>query len=113
MLKIALLGIAGTLLALQLKSLKSDYAIYLILGVSLVIFHGVADQLSLILSGLASLRSSLPIQGSYLQVLLKIVGITYVRSLRRICVGTPGFRRWQARSRSLESWQCFHLVSRS
>lgn len=78
MLKIAMLGIAGVLMALQLKSLKSEYAVYLCLGVSLLIFFSVTEKLSMIVEGLEMIRNYLPLNAGYLQTLLKIVGITYI-----------------------------------
>ena len=38
MLRIAMIGIAGVLLALQVKALKPEYGIYLCLAVSLLVF---------------------------------------------------------------------------
>ena len=43
MIKIALIGIVGILLALQIKAVKSEYAVYLCMGVSLLIFMGVTE----------------------------------------------------------------------
>lgn len=45
MIKIALIGIVGILLALQIKAVKPEYAVYLCMGVSLLIFMGVTEQL--------------------------------------------------------------------
>ena len=44
MIRVALFGIAGVLMALQLKALKPDYSVYLCLGVSLLIFSFVAEN---------------------------------------------------------------------
>lgn len=78
MVRIAMLGIAGILMALQLKSLKSEYAVYLCLGVSLLIFFSVAEKLQVIVDGLQIIQDYLPLNTGYIQTLLKIVGITYV-----------------------------------
>lgn len=73
-----MLGIAGILMALQLKSLKSEYAVYLCLGVSLLIFFSVAEKLKIIVDGLEVIRNYLPLNAGYIQTLMKIVGITYI-----------------------------------
>lgn len=78
MVRIAMLGIAGILMALQLKSLKSEYAVYLCLGVSLLIFFSVAEKLQVIVDGLQIIRDYLPLNTGYIQTLMKIVGITYI-----------------------------------
>lgn len=78
MARVALLGIAGVLLALQLKSLKSEYSIYLCLGVSALIFWYMTEQLGSILEGLEMIQDTLPLNAGYIRTLIKIVGITYI-----------------------------------
>lgn len=78
MIRVAFLGIAGILMALQLKALKPDYSVYLCLGVSLLIFSFVAEKLSVIMDGLEAIQNCLPLKAGYLQILMKIVGITYI-----------------------------------
>lgn len=78
MVRVALLGIAGVLLALQLKSLKSEYSIYLCLGVSALFFWYMTEQLGSILEGLEMIQDTLPLNAGYIRTLIKIVGITYI-----------------------------------
>jgi stage III sporulation protein AD len=78
MIQTAILAIVGVLLALQLKAQKPEYAIYLCLGISLLIFLKVTEQLQVILDGIRSIQDRLPLNIGYLQTLLKIVGITYI-----------------------------------
>ena len=78
MVRVALLGIAGVLLALQLKSLKSEYSIYLCLGVSALIFWYMTEQLGTVLQGLQAIQESLPLNAGYIRILIKIIGITYI-----------------------------------
>ena len=78
MVRVAMIGIVGILLALQLRGLKSEYATYLCLGISLLLFGFVAEKLRVIVEGLEAVRVSLPINAGYLQILLKIIGITYI-----------------------------------
>jgi stage III sporulation protein AD len=78
MIQTAILAIVGVLLALQLKAQKPEYAIYLCLGISLLIFLKVTEQLQVILDGIRSIQDRLPLNAAYLQTLLKIVGITYI-----------------------------------
>ena len=78
MVRVAFLGITGILMALQLKALKPDYSVYLWLGISLLIFSFVAEKLSVIMDGLQAVQDCLPLKAGYLQILMKIVGITYI-----------------------------------
>lgn len=78
MVRIAMIGIVGVLLALQLKSLKSEYSLYLCIGVSLLIFGFVAEKLQVIIDGLEAVQNCLPLHVGYIQTLMKIIGITYI-----------------------------------
>ena len=78
MIKIALIGIVGILLALQIKAVKPEYAVYLCMGVSLLIFMGVTEQLQIIVDAIHAMETYLPLDQRYLKILLKIVGITYI-----------------------------------
>ena len=107
MLRIAMIGIAGVLLALQVKALKPEYGIYLCLAVSLLVFLQMTDLLGMILAGLQTVQESLPLQAGYFKILLKIIGITYIAELLRICVRMPGMPLSPGRSRCLASCQCW------
>ncbi|MBR5509269.1 MAG: stage III sporulation protein AD [Lachnospiraceae bacterium] len=78
MVRVAMIGIAGILMALQLKALKPEYSVYLCLGLSLLIFGFVTEKLQLIVQGIESIRSSLPFHAGYIETLFKIIGITYI-----------------------------------
>ena len=80
MIKIALIGIVGILLALQIKAVKPEYAVYLCMGVSLLIFMGVTEQLQIIVDAIQAIETFLPLDERYIKILLKIVGITYIAS---------------------------------
>ena len=77
-LRIGILGVAGVMLALQFKSYKPEYGLYIGFAVSLMIF-------TLIVSGLVSLFGSMGIMEEYIgsnrayfSILLKVIGITYI-----------------------------------
>ncbi len=78
MVRIAMIGIVGALMALELKSLKSEYSVYLCLGASILIFWHVAEQLDIIIGGIEAIQDCLPLNVGYIQTLMKIVGITYI-----------------------------------
>ena len=78
MVRVAMIAVAGILMALQLKSLKPEYSAYLCLGISLLVFGFVAEKLQVIVDGLKAVQDCLPLNAGYIQTLLKIVGITYI-----------------------------------
>ena len=76
--QIALFGVVGTLLALQFKSGKSEYGIYTVIAISLVLFYGMKDRLIVIEEAMQTISSLVTINASYIQILLKLIGITYI-----------------------------------
>lgn len=78
MVHIAMLGIAGVLLALQLKAVRSEYAVFLCLGISILIFAAAADRLTVIMEAIRTIQENLPLNAGYIETLMKIVGITYI-----------------------------------
>lgn len=78
MLKIAVVGIVGTFLALQLKSGKAEYGVYLASAVSIVIFFALVDHLESIVGVLHTIEEDLSMDFSGFGQLLKMLGITYI-----------------------------------
>lgn len=78
MVHIAMLGIAGVLLALQLKAAGSECAVFLCLGISILIFAAAADRLTVIMEAIRTIQENLPLNAGYIETLMKIVGITYI-----------------------------------
>lgn len=116
MIKIALIGIVGILLALQIKAVKPEYAVYLCMGVSLLIFMGVTEQLQIIVDAIQAIETYLPLDQRYIKILLKIVGITYIAEFSSDLVRMRDIRLLPDRFRSLGNclyWQsvcqCFWL----
>ena len=75
--KLALVGIVGILLAVPLKSYKAEYGIYIAIAVCLVILGYGMQYFTGILSSIEQLRKYLNNNYSYITVLLKAVGATY------------------------------------
>ena len=74
----AVMGIAAVVLAVQIKPLKGEYSVYLILTAALVIgFLGIS-RLDIILETAREIGSYIQVQNIYLGTLLKMVGITYI-----------------------------------
>ncbi len=78
MIQVALIGIAGVLLALQIRTVKPDMAVYLGIATSLLILLLAVDKLEVVLEGVLKIQGYLSIHAAYIQALLKIIGITYV-----------------------------------
>ncbi len=76
--KIGLLGIAAVLLAVQFKTQKPEYSLYIGIGAAVLVFSYTFRFLSQLLSQISTLQEFFDGNGSYLKTLFKIVGITYV-----------------------------------
>ena len=77
-LKISVLGAAGVLLGILLKDRAPEYVSLVTMGIGLVILGLVVGKISYLFQSLERLKQSLPIDGSYITTLLKMIGITYI-----------------------------------
>ena len=76
--KISLLAIVGVILALQFRSTKSEYSIYIGTGISIIIFCFCINQVNAVIGQIMTIKSYLNGGEKYLGILLKVVGITYI-----------------------------------
>ena len=74
----AVLGIMAVALAVQLKPLRQEYSVYLLLAAGLVIGFLSISRLELILDTVRAIGSQIRVKNIYLGTLLKMVGITYI-----------------------------------
>ena len=76
--KIAMIGIVGVLLAIQLKQYKAEYAIYLTIAVSIFILFQIVGHLEVVIGTMQEISQSIQVEIAYIGTLLKILGITYI-----------------------------------
>lgn len=76
--QVGALGIAGVLLAVYLKQDRAEMAIFLCIGVSILIFMGLLGQLNSLISTVQEISSYVQIEHSYIATLMKMLGITYL-----------------------------------
>ena len=76
--QIALLGVVGTLLALQFKSGKSEYGIYVSLAVSLFLFLCMLSRLEIFVQTVKKIAEYIKLDAGQMGILLKMAGVTYV-----------------------------------
>ena len=73
-----IVGVAGTLLALQFKSGKAEYGIYISIALSIFVFTGILGHLETLIETMKSIGEYINIDSIYIRILLKMLGITYV-----------------------------------
>lgn len=76
--QVAALAVAGVLLAVQFKSGKAEYGIYLGAALSILIFFQILGKLNVILEVIKTIGEFLPLNKIFAEILLKMLGITYV-----------------------------------
>ena len=76
--KIGFLGIAGVLLAVYFKSVKSEYGIYIGTATGLLIFFCAMKNLTFFMEQMRLLSIFSEEENGFLGILFKVVGITYV-----------------------------------
>lgn len=74
----AAMGIAAVVLAVQVKTLRPEYSVYMILAAGLVIAYLGVSRLDLILATVRTIGNYIQMENVYLGTLLKMLGITYI-----------------------------------
>lgn len=77
-LKVAAIAVTGVILAGFLKNIGSPLWTVLVMAVSLVILAYMVVRLEGVIKQLNYIKQFIPVDGGYLAILFKIVGITYV-----------------------------------
>lgn len=77
-LKISILGISAVLLAMILKSYRPEYSYYINIAVCICIFMYVTTKLEMILTYAEKMQSLIHLDSSYITMILKMIGVTYV-----------------------------------
>ena len=78
MIKIAAVGVAAVLFAMQLREMKPQYGMYMVFGAGLLIFFYAFSRLEGIIDAVDQLKEYVTIEETYIQILLKMLGISYL-----------------------------------
>lgn len=78
MVKIGILGIVGVLMALFMKEMKPQFSVLISMTACVVIFFYALSRLEVMAGIFSGLAEYMTLKGSYLEILLKIVGISYI-----------------------------------
>ena len=75
---IPVIGLISVLLAVELKAVKGEYGVYLVLGAGLVIFFYSLSKLEAVIETIRKVQSYIRLDRVYLEILMKMIGITYI-----------------------------------
>lgn len=76
--QISVIGVIGVLLAVQLKSGKAEYGIYIGIAISLFLFVEIIGKLEQVVQTMEELSGYFQLHKSYISTLMKMLGITYI-----------------------------------
>lgn len=76
--RVAALSVAGISLAIFLKQVRPEYALYISLATGVLILLLASGRLTYVFDMLKELQSYIPVDSVYITALMKMVGITYV-----------------------------------
>lgn len=91
MVKIGTLGIVGVLTALFVKEMKPQFSVLISMAACVVIFFYAVSKLEAIAGVFSGLAESISLKDSYLEILLKIVGISYIADFTANLCKDAGF----------------------
>ncbi len=77
-LQIAAIAISVVIFAVMFKYLGSAYSIYIVIGGCILIFYFSVNRLFVVFSAIEEIQSYIKISSTYLNTLIKIIGITYI-----------------------------------
>lgn len=76
--QVAVIGVIGALVALQLKGGKTEYGIYMSVAAGIFLFACIIDRLEIFIRTVEQIGSYINLDAGYLGTMLKMVGITYI-----------------------------------
>ena len=76
--KIAVLGLTGVLMGLLLKEMNPQFSVYISMISCVLIFFYAVQQMKYLSGSLQILQGTIQIEDSYLRILLKMIGVTYL-----------------------------------
>ena len=76
--QVGLIGVAGVLLALQIKKEKAEIGIYLCIATSLLIFFAMFQHIETLIKMVQEVEGMLHMDVAYIGTLMKMIGITYL-----------------------------------
>lgn len=91
-LKIALIGIAGAILAMVIKQFKPEYSTLVLFALCLFLIGYLISGLGEVLKFVQTLQKKIPISTTYLKILFKLLAIAYICQIASNLCEDLGYR---------------------
>ena len=92
MIKIAVIGISAIILAIVFKKGKEEYSLYISIAACILILVLGISKLEVILDATRKLQEYIQLNKSYVGILIKIIGITYVTEISASLCKDTGYQ---------------------
>lgn len=79
--KVAIIAITASILALNLKNIKSEFGILISIGACIIIFFYGSSYISEVIFELKKISDLININDVYIGLMFKIIGITYISEI--------------------------------
>lgn len=90
--QIGVIGVVGALLAVQFKNGKNEYSVYISMAVSLLIFFFILSEMKIFIELIRKISDYMSLHPSYINTLLKMLGITYVSEFASTICKDAGYQ---------------------
>ncbi len=81
MIQIGIIGIAATIMAIQFQQSQKEYVVVVGIAVAIFIFFSIISKIEVIVDAINQIQSVMSVEAEYIEVILKMLGITYVAEL--------------------------------
>ncbi len=78
MLQIGIIGVMGTILAIEFQKEHREYSLLISLGLAVFIFIYILGRMEVILETAQEIQDVMSMDIAYIEVILKMLGITYI-----------------------------------
>ncbi len=92
MIRIAVVGLAAIILAIIFKKGKEEYSLYISIGACVLILLWGISKLEVIFDTIDQLQNYIQMNKSYVTILIKIIGITYVTEISSSLCKDSGYQ---------------------
>ncbi len=80
-LQIGIIGIIGTLLAIQLQKTNKEYTLLIAIAIAIFVFIAILSELEKIVETAREIQTIMNMDIQYIQTILKMLGITYISEI--------------------------------
>lgn len=92
MMQIGVVGVVGALMAIQFKSAKAEYAVYVSVAVSIFLFFCITQRLEMFVEIIARMKTYISVDAGYISTMLKMLGLTYIAEFSSTICKDAGYQ---------------------